>query len=86
MYLFYLSLFDREYSFSPKTLVHFIPAIVAFILILILNIHHYITGRLLGSLYHFIVKGVLPYYFHLMGIALIAGYILAILSRMEILA
>ena len=86
MYLFYLSLFYRGYSFSWKSLVHFIPAMVAFILILVLNIHHYITGRLLESLYHFIVMGEIPYYFHLMGIALIVGYILAILSRMEILS
>ena len=84
IYLFYLSIFDREYVFSWKTLIHFIPAATAFVLVLILNIHHYITGNLSKLLYGFIVNGNFAYYFHLMGIALIAGYLLNILSRLKI--
>jgi len=84
IYLFYLSIFDKEYVFSWKTLLHFIPAATAFVLILILNIHHYITGHLSKLLYGFVVNGNFAYYFYLMGIALIAGYLLKILSRLKI--
>ncbi|MCL2025198.1 MAG: helix-turn-helix domain-containing protein [Leptospirales bacterium] len=84
IYLFYLSIFDREYVFSWKTLMHFLPAATAFVLILILNIHHYITGHFSELLHGFIVSGNYAYYFHLMGIALIAGYLLNILSRLKI--
>jgi AraC-like DNA-binding protein len=86
MYLFYMSLFNRNFKFSYLTIAHFLPALVAFVLIMILNIHHLVTGRLLARLYGFIVKGEIPYYFHLMGVAMIVGYLLAILSRMEILS
>lgn len=86
MYLFYMSLFHKGYSLRLRTFTHFIPAGVALILIIILKIHHKITGHFLNSLYHFIIRGEIPYYFYLMGIALIVGYILAILSKMEILS
>ncbi|MCL1911010.1 MAG: helix-turn-helix domain-containing protein [Leptospirales bacterium] len=85
LYLFYLSIFDREYVFSWKTLIHFIAAATAFVLVLILNIHRYITGSFSKLLYGFVVNGNFAYYFHLMGIALIAGYLLNILSRLKII-
>jgi AraC-like DNA-binding protein len=84
IYLFYLSIFDREYVFSWRTLVHFVPAAITLVLVLILNIHGYITGNFSKLLYGFIVNGNFAYYFHLMGIALIAGYLLNILSRLKI--
>ena len=84
IYLFYLSIFDREHVFSLRTLVHFIPAAITLVLVLILNIHHYITGHFSKLLYGFVVNGNFAYYFHLMGIALIAGYLLKILSRLKI--
>jgi len=84
VYLLYLSIFDREYVFSWKTLMHFIPAATAFVLVLILNIHRYITGSFSKLLYGFVVNGNFAYYFHLVGIALVAGYLLNILSRLKI--
>jgi AraC-like DNA-binding protein len=86
IYLFYLSIFDREYVFSWKTLSHFIPAATALTLVLILNIHRYVTGHFSELLYGFVVQGNFAYYFHIMGIALIAGYLLNILSRLEIVS
>ena len=86
IYLLYLSLFDREYKFSWRTLLFFLPAFAALLLVITLEIHQHITGHILTWIYDFIVIGKIAYLFHIMGIALIVGYIFTILLRLEIMS
>jgi AraC-like DNA-binding protein len=85
MYIFYLSVFQKEYEFTSKVFVHFIPsAFVSFVILLVLLPSAYRTG-MPAYPYSFFERNSVLEYLHAFGFALILGYVLAIFSKLEVM-
>ncbi len=85
IYIFYLSVFQKDYFFSTKEFVHFLmAAFVLLVIIIVMLPAGYRTG-FLAIPYSFIENGSVIEYLHSFGFALILGYILAIFSKLEVM-
>ncbi len=85
IYIFYLSVFRKDYIFSSREFVHFIPSLlVSLVMVIVLLPAGYRDG-FLAIPYSFIEKNSIMEYLHSLGYALILGYLLAIFSRLEVI-
>lgn len=85
IYIFYLSVFNKDYVFSSKEFIHFVPsALVSFLIMIVLLPAEYRSG-FPGFVYSFIEKNSVMEYLHSLGYALILGYVLAIFSKLEVM-
>ncbi|PKL15679.1 MAG: hypothetical protein CVV49_20245 [Spirochaetae bacterium HGW-Spirochaetae-5] len=85
IYIFYLSVFRKDYVFSSKEFVHFLPSLfVSLVIVIVLLPPDYRDG-LLSLPYLFIEKNQVMEHLHSLGYALILGYLLAIFSRLEVM-
>jgi hypothetical protein len=85
IYIFYLSVFNKDYVFSSKEFVHFVPStLVSFVIVIVLLPVEYRSG-FPGFIYSFIEKNSVMEYLHSLGFALILGYVLAIFSKLDVM-
>jgi len=85
IYIFYLSVFNKDYGFSSKEFVHLVPsAFVLTIIIFVMLPPGYRSG-ILSIPYSFIERNSVMEYLHSLGFALILGYVLAIFSKLEVM-
>ncbi len=85
IYIFYLSVFRKDYIFSSKEFIHFIPSLFVSLVILLVLLPTEYRGGLLAIPYSFIEKNSVMEYLHSLGYALILGYVLAVFSRIELM-
>jgi AraC-like DNA-binding protein len=85
IYIFYLSVFRKDYVFSSKEFIHFIPSLFVFIIIIFVLLPTEYRDGMLSLPYLFIEKNSLMEHLHSLGYALILGYLLAIFSRLEVM-
>lgn len=85
IYIFYMSVFKKDYEFSKKDFIYFafIPAVLIVIIIVMLP-YQYRSGAF-AIPYRFIEKYNVVEYLHSFGFAMILGYLLAIFSKFEVM-
>ncbi len=84
IYIFYLSVFNKDYGFSSKEYIHFIPFVLISLVVLIVLLPPDYRSGFLSIPYDFIIKNSVIVYLHSFGFALILGYVLAIFSKLEV--
>lgn len=85
IYIFYLSVFNRDYYFSSNEFVHFIPALAVSIVILLVSFPSGYRTGMTGGIYSFIERNSVLENLHSLGFALILGYVLATFSKFEVM-
>jgi len=84
IYIFYLSVFNKDYKFTSQEFVHLLPSLGIFVVILIVLIPIEYRNGFLSFIYFFIERNSVVEYLHSFGFALILGYTLAIFSKLEV--
>jgi len=85
IYIFYLSVFNRDYYFTSREFIHFIPAALVSAVIILVSLPVEYRAGLPVMLYSFIEKNQVLEYLHSLGFALVLGYVLAIFSKLEVM-
>jgi AraC-like DNA-binding protein len=84
LYLFYLAVFNKDYTFHLKELIHFVPSMLVTIVVLILVTPLGNIG-FLSRIHSFIVGRSVVENLHALGFALIFGYIMAVSFKLDIM-
>ncbi len=85
IYIFYLSVFNKDYGFSSKEFVHFLPSLFVTIVVIVVILPVKYRSGISALPYDFIVKNSVLEYLQAFGFALILGYVLAIFSKLEVM-
>lgn len=85
MYIFYLTVFKKGYIFTIHEFVHFVPLAIASVTVLILAPSDGYSYRIMDGLYRFLLDHSMPDHLHSLGFALILGYIVSILSGIDVI-
>lgn len=86
MYILYLAVFNRNYSFKLSGFPHFIPAAGVFALIVFMSASSGVSEGVVLSVRAYIAAGSFFEYLHSLGFALIFGYTVAILMKIDALS
>ncbi|PKL38953.1 MAG: hypothetical protein CVV44_08780 [Spirochaetae bacterium HGW-Spirochaetae-1] len=85
IYLFYQLTFRKDYHFSVQSAIHFVPFVFALVFVLLHTFRESVLATPFHGVYVFIMDHSMVSSAHSLGMAVILGYIVAILSQMEIL-
>lgn len=83
LYIFYLAVFNRDYSFHVRDFIHLVPALIVTLIVLIFISHPGSTG-FLRFLHTFVIDRQVVEYLHSLGFVMIFGYIMAVFLKMDI--
>lgn len=85
VYIFYLSVFNKDYLFSSRDFIHFFPSFIVSIIILLVMLPVEYRNGFFSLPCSVVDRNSILGYLHSSGYALILGYVLAIFSKLEIM-
>lgn len=85
MYIFYLTVFKKGYIFTGNEFVHFIPLAIASVTVLMLAPSEGYSYSVMDGIYSFLIEHSMLDHLHSLGFALILGYIVSILTRIDVI-
>jgi AraC-like DNA-binding protein len=84
LYIFYLLVFKKDYVFETRDFLHLVPAFIALAVVCFLSNGTYSSPGV-RSFYMFLMNHSFLDNLHSLGFALILGYVVSILSKMDVI-
>ena len=84
LYIFYLLIFKKDYFFTARDFLHLVPAFIALAAVCFLSNGAYSSPGV-RSFYIFLMEHSFLDNLHSLGFALILGYVVSILSKMDVI-
>ena len=85
LYIFYLTVFKKGYAFTNNEFIHFIPLAIAALAVIVLTPAEGYSYSVMDGVYRFLLDHSMLDHLHSLGFALILGYIVSILSKMDVI-